>query len=1032
MNFRRIGWFCLCLGLSVPAFSENLSVSETQATPKTKDLFITGTVVDDAGQALAGVTVMVKDTKTQSAAITDGDGHYILKIPNTYIEIQFTYLGYTTVVEKVSARKIINIVMKPSDKELGNVVVVGYGKQKKETVVGSIINADVQGIQKLPTMTLANALGGQIPGIITRQSSGEPGYDAATVYIRGLATWGNRAPLILVDGVQRDMNLINTQEIESISVLKDASATAIYGVQGANGVILITTKSGDIGQPTVTLRSEYGWQHGERYPNYINGYEYASLWNEARSNMGKAAAWTDEELQKFKDQSDPYLYPSVDWVDEILKKDTYMSTTNLTVNGGTERVRYFVNAGYSTQNGLYKEDDINKYNTNANYTRYNLRSKTDINLSKDLSLEVGLGGNVQKRTYPGQSVPAIWEGLRQTSPIAFPKVNPDGSAGGIMAYLGSNPWAKITQSGYSTSDRNSLQATFGARWDLSKLVTKGLSVNAKFAYDHTFENYVDRYKDFAVKKYLGKDIDGNDSYQILREEGLLGYRQINVANRAQYFESAINYTNTFGMSNLSGMLLYNNREYVDIIAGSSEANLPYRRQGIAGRLTYDYGRRYLGEFNFGYNGSEQFPKGKRYGFFPSLSLGWIASNEDFWNNNLISTFKLRGSLGQVGNDIASSARYLYLTRMNKNAGVYIFSPTRTIPDNNEYCLDEGQIGTSDISWEVATKANVGLDMGLFHDALTVQIDAFRENRDGILIQRISLPEVTGINSSTAPYGNLGKVKNLGMDGTVEYKHQAANGIYYSLKGNLSFAHNTILANDDPVYKYANQNRTGHPIDQPFGYIALGIFQSQDEIDHSPVQEFASVVAPGDIKYKDVNGDGVVNSYDETAIGHPRTPELMAGFGGTIAYKNFDFTLFFNGATRTSFFLDGSTMYPFYGGEGTFNVLRTYYDNRYVPGAEDNSRAKYPRVTDSYNSNNYITSTLWMKDGSFIRLKNAEIGYVFKQPILKKYWIDNIRVFVNGTNLYCWDHIKVVDPEADSGTGTYPQTRTINCGLQVKF
>lgn len=1027
-NIKKIGWLSLCLCLSVQSYSENNQKSGNQSILQKKEMTVTGTVLDKAGQPIPGVTVVIKDVKGASGTITDLDGHYTLKVQDSYVEIQFTFLGYSTVIEKVDSRRVINIVMQESTNDLEDVVVVGYGRQKKESVVGSITNVEVSKIAKLPTMAIANALGGQIPGIITRQSSGEPGYDAAAVYIRGLATWGNSKPLVLVDGVERDMNLINTEEIQSISVLKDASATAIYGVQGANGVILITTKEGNIGQPKVTLRTEYGWQHGLRYPDYINGYEYASLWNEARSNSEMAAAWTDEELQKFKNQSDPYLYPSVDWVNEILDKDTYITTNNLSVNGGTDRVRYFVNAGYSSQNGLYKEDVTNNYKTNSNYTRYNLRSRTDINISKDLSLEVGLGGNVQKRTYPGQSVYSVWEGLRQTSPIAFPKVNPDGSAGGMMAYLGSNPWAKVTQSGYSTSDRNTLQATFSARWDLSSFVTKGLSLNARFAYDHNFINYTDRYKNFAIKKYLGVDNDGNDSYQILREEGVLGYSQPNSANRAQYFETAANYSHTFGLHSVSGMFLYNNREYVDIIANTSEANLPYRRQGVAGRMTYDYGHRYLGEINFGYNGSEQFPKGKRYGFFPSLSLGWIASNESFWNSDAISNLKIRGSFGQVGNDVATNgARYLYLTRMSKNSSSVIFGTGTTSYTG----INEGQIGNEDITWEVATKANIGLDFGLFHDALTIQIDAFTEHREGILIQRSSLPGVSGISSSTAPYGNLGKAKNAGVDATFEYKKKHSNGILYSFQGNLSFARNKITANDDPTYKYANQSRIGHPINQPFGYIALGLFQSQEEIDNSPVQEFASVIHPGDIKYKDVNGDGIINSYDETAIGYTRTPELMAGFGGTVAYKGFDFSFFFNGATRTSFFLDGTTMYPFYGGEGTFNVLRTYYDNHYIVGA-DNTHAKYPLVTNAYSSNNYITSTLWMKDGSYLRLKNVEFGYVFNQPILKKYWIDNIRLFVNGTNIYCWDYVKVVDPEADSGTGTYPQTRTINFGMQVKF
>lgn len=885
---------------------------------QSSNLLVKGYVTDAQRDPIPGVSVTVKGTT--HAVMTNIDGEYTIETPSNAILV-FSFIGFLSQEIPVEGSKILNITLQEEVSKLDEVVVVGYGTQKKISITGSVSNVSTKEIAKIATPSLSNTLGGQIPGIVTRQATGEPGYDQASIYIRGFGTWTNRSPLVLVDGIERDMNTINTEEVESISVLKDASATAVYGVRGANGVILITTKQGQIGKPKITLRSEYAVLTGLRYPNYINSVEYAGLVNEGLENVGLAKAYSDEVIELFRNGSSPYLRPNVDWVNEILRKNTSQSITNLNITGGTDVVRYFVNVGYTTQSGLYKEDGLNSYNTNSKINRYNYRSRVDVNLSKSLSVELGVGGIIQSRNFPGKGQYDIFDALRKTPPLAFPKQNPDGSAGGISSFLGSNPWGMVTQSGYESQNWNTVQGTFGAHWDLSSLVTKGLSLNGRFGYDHYYANNKTFYKDFEVKQYVGDDADGNAIYNILREENIKTVGLNESANRAIYYEGSLNYDRSFGVHNVSGLFVFNRRDYVNLRDTSTTGSLPYRRQGVAGRGSYNYANRYFAEFNFGYNGSEQFPKGKRYGFFPSLSLGWVLTSEDFWGKDwLVSNLKLRGSYGKVGNDISSSTRFLYLTFMNMHASTIPFGK-----DGASYTegIVEGQSGNPNVTWETAKKLNIGLDLGLLNDLFSLQIDAFKEKREGILIERGTIPTIAGYHNGVIPVGNLGRVDNEGIEAALEVHKSLASGLFYSLRGNFSFARNKIIENDEPIPLYAYQDARGHRIDQPFGLVALGFFKDQDDINNSPRQTFQSEVRPGDIKYQDINGDGVIDDYDKIAIGYPRTPEIMFGFGGTVAYKGFDVSLFFTGATRTSFFLEGATMYPFYNGQGSWNVLREY-------------------------------------------------------------------------------------------------------------
>ncbi len=988
---------------------------------------VSGVVLDIDGGPMIGVTVIEKGS--QNGTTTDLEGRYRLSDLTPGDVLVFNYLGYQTEEVAFNGQTSQNVVMRQATTEMEDIVVVGYGTQKKESVTGALSGVKPDKLERVASVTLSNALGGSMPGIISRQSTGEPGNDSAAIFIRGMGTWQNRNPLILVDGVERDMNLINIAEIESVTVLKDASATAVYGVRGANGVILINTKKGRMGKPQVTFRTEWACLHGLRFPDYINGYEFASLMNEATRHGGGPSAklpWTDEELLKFRDGTDPYLYPSVNWVDDILRRNTFQTINNLNISGGNETVRYFVNVGYTSQSGLFKEDPRYDYRTNSRSDRYNFRSNVDVNVSKNLVLSLGLGGIIQDKTYPGTASDEIFAQMRQVSPIQMPRQNPDGTPGSAGSAVYLNPWALATQSGYAKHFINTLQGTFNLRWDLSTLVTEGLSVAAKFSYDYYYFNNVNRHITYGMNRYMGTDSEGNDQYMNVRNAGSMEYGVTNAANRAYYYDIGVNYDRTFGQHHATGMLLFNRRDYKDLTASTSMLNLPYRRQGLAGRLTYEYANKYLAEFNFGYNGSENFRKGSRYGFFPSASLGWVLSNEGFWQDSFLKDvyFKIRGSYGVVGNDQISNDRFLYLSTVNTNANGGLFGDSQTlIPGYSEFKI------AADVTWEKAYKADIGIELRMLHDRLVLQGDYFDEDRRDILLERKSIPSVSGISSPV--YANLGRVRNRGVDAMLEWREQTKSGVYYSFYANFTYAHNRIVEDDTPHPRYDWLETRGRRIDQPFGYIAIGFFQSEEEIADSPEQTFMTNVRPGDVKYLDLDGDGKITPDDRAPIGFARTPEIMYGFGASVAFHGFDLSIGFTGAARTSMFLMSEDMLPFSLEYPRYNVSREYYDHRWVEGA-DNSRAKYPAVINGNNPNNYQQSTLYLRDASYIKLKNAEIGYTLPQSWCRKLGIEKIRIFVNGTNLLCFDKLGIVDPEADGGTGNYPQQRTINAGFQINF
>ncbi len=993
---------------------------------------ITGTVTDKTtSEPVIGAGVMLKATNV--GAVTDIDGTYLLKVNDPKGVLVISALGYKNQEIPIDGKSKIDIQLDPDVESLQDAVVVGYGTQKKATVTGAltIVNTDL--VAKATTPTLANALGGTVPGLISRQSSGEPGYDGATLLIRGLGSWVNYTPLVLVDGIERDINLINTDEIESFSILKDASATAVYGMRGANGVILINTKKGVTGKPQVSFRTESTLLHGLRFPRYIKGWEFANLMNEANiADHNSIIPWADEEIEMFRDGSDPYNYPSVDWTDAVLKKNAYQTINTLSVSGGSDVVRYYISAGFTSQSGLFKEDPSYDYRTNSLSQRYNFRSNVDVNITKDFTITLGLAEIVENRTYPGTPSGSIFWSLKVVNPITYPIRNPDGSFGSSnTSYEKSSPYVLATNSGFSKQFRSTTQGTFGAKWDLGTLVTPGLNVEGNFAYDHYYFNEVTRHKTPELKKYLGSDsVTGEDRYTLISEETAMGYSiAYNTSNRAYYGDVRVNYSRGFNGHNVAALFMANWRDYKDLTAGNSTANLAYRRQGFSGRMTYNYNQRYLFEFNFGYNGSENFAKGHRYGFFPAVSAGWVPSLEKWWKIPIINHLKIRGSYGTVGSDASGSAgRFFYMSQINKTANGYRFGTSQGYYSG----MAESAIGAPSATWEVSHKTDVGFDLEMFERKLRISADYFYEHRTNILLQRASVPSTMGAPSGALPWANIGVMDNQGFDSSIELTNTTSYGLYYSLRGNFTFARNKILEDDTAEALWSYQNTRGKSANIPLGYVAIGLFQSQEEVDSAPKQEIGSY-GVGDIRYKDVNGDNVVNAYDRKFIGHAREPEIMYGFGFTVAYKGVDLSMNFTGAGNTNIFLDSAGMWPFQLDYPGYNVYREYYKRRFIPGA-DNSGAKYPVVHVGTSSNNYQISTLYMHDASYLKLKTAELGYTFPKKVSENIGLSKIRLFLNGNNIFCIDKLhRMVDPESNHlGASTYPTQMALTIGAEIGF
>ncbi len=994
-----------------------------------KGIKASGTVVDNENNPLIGATVTVKGTKT--IAITDMDGHFYIDVPNKNSVLVFNYLGFKPQEVKVGSDINFNIQLKEDAVSADEVVVVGYGNQKKLSVIGSIQTLDPGNLQMGSSRSMSNNLAGQLAGVIAYQPSGEPGYDNSQFWIRGISTFGagGSSPLVLVDGVERSLNDIDPAEIESFSVLKDASASAMYGVRGANGVIIINTKRGSVAKPSIDFRFEQAITKPTKLPEFIGAAEYMTLLNNLCSDPSKRM-FTKDQIMKTYTGYDKDLYPDVDWIDAITKDYATSTRGNMTVSGGTNILRYSLTASVYHETGIMETDDTLPYDTGSKLTRFNMRANVDLDLTKTTLLRFNVGGYLQNLRKAKSSTDNVFTHAFETPPFVHPAIYSDGTIPKASANR-ANPWAESTQQGYYRGTRSKLESLFQLEQNL-KMITPGLKFKATFAFDTYNENFVTRGKDptyYGVAKSRGDEGELIHSVLSYGSEFLDHSSNANYGNNSTYLEFSLGYNHTFAKKHaVDALFLYNQRSYDwgDI--------QPKRSQGIAGRLSYTFDRRYVGEFNFGYNGSENFAKGHRFGFFPSLALGWIISEEKFMRNSAdwLTLLKLKGSIGKVGNDDIGGRRFAYITTINTGASGYHFGYAG---DYWRQGYSEGEVGVNNLTWETSTKTNVGIELGLWNE-FNLQFDYFYEHRTNIFMQRKTIPTQAGFLSN--PYANYGVVDNSGVDGTITWNHKFGKDLRVALRANFTYAKNEVKEYDEPEsVKGTYRSLTGRSIGTLWGLQAERLY-TDDDFENGklkagiPTPNIGSVVRPGDIKYRDMNDDGVIDAKDEGYIGGTTTPRIVYGFGGNVEYKNFDFSFFFQG-TGQSYRIIGGTQY-FIPGSGQ-GVMGNVYANYKDCWTEENPSQDvfWPRLSESTNPNNNYASTWWKKDMSFLRLKSIELGYTLPRSITKAICSNNIRFFVSGNNLFYISKFKLWDPELDTADGLkYPSMRSVMFGFQLNF
>jgi TonB-linked SusC/RagA family outer membrane protein len=1019
------GWRILSLLLF---FSQGLLQAQTGGGTLVK-----GTVrSQEDGLGLPGVNVLIKGTG--QGTVTDVDGNYSINVPAPGSSLVYTFIGFVTVEVAVDNQSVIDINLVTDTQSLDEFVVVGFGEQKKATMTGAVSSVGSRELIQSPVSNISNALVGRLPGLIAVQSSGEPGFDQSSLKIRGIATLNTGAesdPLILVDGVQRSsLNLIDPNEIETLSILKDASATAVFGVRGANGVILITTKTGAKGKPTISYTANFGLQSPNSLPRMLNSYDYASLHNEASINTGQTPYFSQESLELYRNGNDPYFHPNVDWFDLVLKDYAAQQQHNFNISGGAENTRYFISLGYFGQDGAYDvEDFASGYSANPKYQRYNLRSNFDIDFNKNFSASVKVGAQFADSNYPGFGAGEIFFRIMNSNPLMNPGVVDGRLISGVEGLPSSsgNPLNAIVNNGYQRNFNSTVNSNVALKHKLD-FVTEGLSARAMVAYDHYYQHAVRRNKQNETYRIVK---DPNDPLQpVFIREGLdapFSFSESYGRNRKTYFEGAIDYARAFGIHNITAMALYMQERYT---APNQEYNVPRGYQGLVGRVTYNYKEKYLTEFNMGYNGSENFPEGKRFGFFPSFSLGWILTEEGFIpKGDFLSFAKIRGSYGEVGNDKIGGARFLYLPSVfYPNSGGYNFG---NYGSNYQWYAgsQEGRVGNPDVTWERAKKFNLGVEVGFFQDKLRLNADIFSENRDNILWYLGTVPALV---QADLPPVNIGKVKNQGYELEINFNENISKFNYW-IKANYSFAKNNIEYMDEPTRAYPWLQRTGHPVGQYWGLVSNGFYNTEAELADSPTSAFASQLQLGDIRYIDQNEDGVIDQNDEVPIGYSTFPQVVYGlsFGGD--YKGFDFSILFQGAANVSTYIGemGAWAFDTDWRNATTSHLERWTPERYEAGLP----ITYPRVelSPTPGKHNYRPSDFWLQDASYIRLKNVEVAYRFQPVLLNKIGVSSLRVFLNGNNLLTWSDMKNYDPEAPAGRGSfYPQMRVYNLGVNVQF
>ena len=1006
-----------------------------------EQLNISGTVTDAAGEALIGVSVTVKDAKGLGT-ITNIDGKYNIKIQQ-YQTLVFSYIGYKPVSVLVKGdKKVIDVQMsEEKTNAIDEVVVTGLGTQKKLTVTGAITNVDVSQMKQFPSSNFTNALAGNVPGIIAMQSSGQPGKSTSRFWVRGISTFGASASaMILVDGFERNnIDDLNIEDIESFSVLKDASATAIYGSKGANGVILITTKHGKAGKININVKGEASYNTRTITPKFIDAPTYANLLNEARVTRNLAPQYQPEELALIRSGLDPDFYPNVDWSKLLLKNGAMSYRADLSMSGGGNTARYFVSLSYVEDQGMYNTDETlrKKYDTNANYKRWNYRMNVDIDVTPTTIIKLGVSGNLNKRNSPGLGDQYLWSELFGFNALSSPVLY---SNGYVPAYGNNvhqmNPWVSSTRTGYNEEWDNNIQTNVTVEQKLD-FITKGLSFTGRFGYDTYNSNHIYYRLWPAMYRANSRDSQGNIIWDKLFEETSMSQTSGGDGSRHEFLEALLRWDRTFDkLHNFSAVSRFTQDERIQTrnIGTDIKNSVSKRNQGLAGQLTYNYALRYFIDFNFGYNGSENFADHHRYGFFPAFSLAWNVAEEPLVKKALpwLNMFKLRYSWGKVGNDNMGRFPYLYTLDYTPNIGYNWGSnlSSGTIPG-----IHYTQMASPNVTWEVARKTDFGFDFVAFDNKFSLTMDYFHEKRTGIFIQRMFLPDITGLESY--PWANVGAVKSKGFDGNFQYKDHIGE-INWTVRGNITYSKNTILERDEENNVYAYQYGKGYRVNQQRGLIALGLFRDYDDIRNSPKQSWGTV-QPGDIKYKDVNGDGIVDDGDRVAIGATDTPSLIYGLGASVSWRGFDLNLHFQGAGKYTFLINSGAVNAFRDGRWG-NILQGITDNRWISSdisgtkETENPNAPYPRLSYGYNLNNQQSSSFWLRNGRFLRLKNLDIGYTLPKPMVNTIHLESVRIYISGQNLITWSPFKLWDPELDSRQRgqIYPITRSLTAGIQISL
>ena len=1039
-NKRNILFFLLILSFSLTA---------------QKNKLVNGNITDTNNQPIPGVNIQ-DQSNPNIGTVSDFDGNFSISIkPNT--TLIFSYVGFETQTVTITIENNLNIQLKEDLSALEEVTLVAYGKQKKASVIAAVTSVDPIEL-KTTSSNLTTALAGRVAGVISYQRSGEPGRDNAEFFIRGVSTFGYaRSPLILIDGIEttsNDLARLQPDDIASFSIMKDATATSLYGARGANGVILVTTKVGKEGIVKVNVRYEKSYSTPTRSLEIADPITYMRLHNEAlvtRNALGGRIYSLEKILISEDPNRNKMAYPTVNWFDELLEDYTLNSRFNFNVSGGGKIARYYLASTVNTDNGNLKVDPRNNFNNNINFKRISLRSNIDVNLTPTTEVALKFNGNFDDYVGPIDGGEAIYQKAMKANPVLYPKFyEPDaqfqntshvlfGNAGQFGGYL--NPYADLMR-GYKDESYNNFLATVEVKQNL-KFITEGLKARLLANTSrYSFYNLERRYNPFYYS--LGNYDFQSDQYTLVALNPNQGteYLEYNEGNKiitnSTYFEGSINYNRTLNEKHeISGMLIGILRELKYANAGNLQSSLPYRNIGLSGRFTYAYDGRYFSEFNFGYNGSERFAKSERFGFFPSFGLGWYLSNEKFMEplSNIISKLKFKGTYGLVGNDQIGSAddRFFYISQVNLNDGGLGSSFGQEFGTYiNGVSID--RYANDQITWEKARMLNLGFELGLF-GVVDIQADYFTEYRSNILMDRAQIPASMGLQAPLR--ANVGEASSSGFEFTIDYKDSLSEDLFVSARANFSFATSKYEVYEELDYRNAGlpwRSRIGLNLSQPFGYIAERLFIDEADIANSPLQTFGEYM-PGDIKYKDINNDGVIDINDEVAIGYPTTPEVIYGFGVSASYKGLDLSFFFQGSLNSSFFIDAYNTSPFIDTSGSAignNALLNAWANDHWSENDRNLYAAWPRLSDQLVDNNNRNSTWWLRDGSFLRLKSVEFGYSIPDKLASRVNLSSARIYINGSNLVTFSKFKLWDVEMGGNGLGYPIQQVVNLGLNLNF